>query len=165
MHGDAEAATEALAARAQEAIEAGESYSAKEAFAALLALGESGEALFGLGVASWWLGETKLSLRHIERAYAEFRRRPDPEQALLAAFWLCLSYRMSLGNHAASRGWLGRAASLVEEFELGPMSGWVLIARAYVATDTGDPEAGAKYAREAQQVAREAATPTSVCAR
>jgi hypothetical protein len=50
----------------------------------------------------WWLGETESSLRQLERAYAAFRRRPDPEQALLAAFWLCLSYRMSLGNHAAS---------------------------------------------------------------
>jgi DNA-binding CsgD family transcriptional regulator len=156
VRSDAEADAEALLARAQEAIETGQWSSARLAFEALLEPEESGEALFGLGVALWWLGETEASLRRLERAYAAFRRRPDPEQALLAAFWLCLSYRMSLGNHAASRGWLGRASSLVEEFELGPMSGWVLIARAYVATDTGDPQAGAAYAREARQVARAA---------
>ena len=156
MGADAAADAEALLATAQEAIETGHWSTAKEAFEALLEPEDSGEALFGLGVALWWLGETEPSLRQLERAYAAFRRRPDPEQALVAAFWLCLSYRMSLGNHAASRGWLGRAASLVEEFELGPMSGWVLIARAYVATDTGDPQAGAAHAREARQVAREA---------
>ena len=156
VDGDVGADADALLTTAQEAFEAGRWSTAKEAFEALLASEESGEALFGLGVALWWLGETERSLRQLERAYAVFRRRPDPEQALLAAFWLCLSYRMSLGNHAASRGWLGRAASLVEEFELGPMGGWVLVARAYVATDTGEPQAGAAYAREARQVAREA---------
>ena len=153
---DAGAYTEALLATAQQAIEAGQWSTAKEAFEALLEPEESGEALFGLGVALWWLGETEASLRHHERAYAAFRRRPDPEQALVAAFWLCLAYRMSLGNHAASRGWLGRAASLVEEFELGSMKGWVLVARAYVATDSGHPQAGETYAREAREIAREA---------
>ncbi|MDP9188790.1 MAG: hypothetical protein M3O25_06030, partial [Actinomycetota bacterium] len=156
MRGDAEADTEALLVRAQHAIEAGQWSKAKETFEALLEPEESGEALFGLGVALWWLGETEASLRHHERAYAAFRRRPDPEQALLAAFWLCLAYRMSLGNEAASQGWLGRAASLVEEFELGPLNGWVLVARAYVATDTGHPQAGETYAREAREIAREA---------
>jgi ATP/maltotriose-dependent transcriptional regulator MalT len=156
MYGDAEADTAALLARAQQALEAGQWSTAKEAFEALLESEQSGEALFGLGVAVWWLGETEASLRHHEREYAAFRRRPDPEQALLAAFWLCLTYRMSLGNQAASRGWLGRASSLVEEFELGPLNGWVLIARAYVATDTGHPQAGERYAREAREVARKA---------
>jgi ATP/maltotriose-dependent transcriptional regulator MalT len=156
---------DALLAVAQQAIDAGRWPAAKEAFEELLEAEASGEALFGLGVALWWLGETKASLRHLERAYAAFRRRPAPEQALLAAFWLCLSYRMSLGNHAASRGWLGRAASLVEEFELGPLGGWVLVARAYVATDTGDPRAGAAYAREARQIARGAGdADLSLCA-
>jgi hypothetical protein len=63
---------------------------------------------------------------------------------------------MSLGNDAAAQGWLGRAASLVEEFELGPMMGWVLVARTYVATDGGHPQAGERYAREARELAREA---------
>ena len=156
MQADAEADAEALLARAQQAIEAGEWSAAKTAFEAVLESEESGEVLFGLGVALWWLGETEDSLRHWERAYAAFRRRPDPEQAVLAAFYLSLAYRMSLGNHALARGWLGRAASLVEEFDLGPMNGWVLVGRAYVATDTGHPQAGEGYAREAREIAREA---------
>ena len=138
----------ALLGRAQRAIEAGEWSAAKAAFEAVLECEESGEVLFGLGVALWWLGETEDSLRHWERAYAAFRRRPAPEQAVLAAFYLSLAYRMSLGNHAVAGGWLGRAASLVEEFELGAMNGWVLVGRAYVATDTGHPQAGEGYARD-----------------
>ena len=31
------------------------------------------------------------ALRHWERAYAVFRKRPDPEQTVLAAFYLCLA--------------------------------------------------------------------------
>ena len=112
--------TDSLLATAQRALESGRWAAAREAFEAVLGREESGAALFGLGIAQWWLGETESALRRWERAYAAFRRRPDPEQAVLAAFYLCLAYRMSLGNHAASRGWLGRAASLVEEFELGP---------------------------------------------
>ena len=156
MHGDAEAGAEALLVRAQQAMEAGQWAIAKEAFEAILDPAESGETLFGLGMALWWLGETESSLRHWERAYAVFRRRPDPGQALLAAYCLCLSYRMSLGNDAASRGWLGRAARLVEEFDLGPLSGWVLVARAYIATDSGHPDEGETSAREAWEIGREA---------
>lgn len=113
------------------------------------------QALFGLGVTLWWLGETEASLRHRERAYAVFRRRPDHEQAVLAAFYLCLAYRMSLGDHAASRGWLGRAAGLVEELALGPLNGWVLVGRAYLATDGWHPQAGERRARQARAIARE----------
>ena len=113
------------------------------------------QALFGLGVTLWWLGETEASLRHRERAYAVFRRRPDHEQAVLAAFYLCLAYRMSLGDHAASRGWLGRAAGLVEELALGPLNGWVLVGRASLATDGGHPQAGERHARQAREIARE----------
>ena len=145
-----------LLARAQQAIEAGDWSAARAAFEAVLEYEASGEVLFGLGVALWWLGETEGSLRRWERAYAAFRHRSDPEQAVLAAFYLSLAYRMSLGNHARARGWLGRAASLVEEFDLGPMNGWVLVGRAYVATDTGHPQAGEGYAREAREIAREA---------
>lgn len=156
MTGQSDPDTAASLVRAQEAIAAGQWSVAKEAFSAALEPEESGEALFGLGIALWWLGETDASLRHWERAYAAFRRCDFPGHAVLAAFYLCLAYRMSLGNEAASRGWLGRAASLVEEFELGPMIGWVMVARAYVATDSGRPQAGAEYAREARAVAREA---------
>jgi DNA-binding CsgD family transcriptional regulator len=165
VRGATDAPTEALLATAQQAIATGQWSTAKEAFGAALEAAESGEALFGLGVALWWLGETEAAIRQWERAYAAFRRRSDPEQAVVAAFYLSLAYRMSLGNHVASRGWLSRAASLVEEFSLGLTRGWVLVGRAYIATDTGHPQTGASYAREARQIAREAgAADLELCA-
>jgi DNA-binding CsgD family transcriptional regulator len=164
--GAAQADAEALLVGAREAIEAGEWSTAKEAFEAVLEPGESAQALFGLGIALWWLGETKSALRHWERAYAAFRRSADSEQAVLTAFYLCLGYRMSLGNHAASQGWLERAASLVEEFGLGPLNGWVFLGRAYIATDTGHPKSGEQHAREALAIAREAGdADLELCAR
>jgi hypothetical protein len=113
-----------LIEKAQEALDAGDWVTAKRAYEQRLEQGQVAQALFGLGVTEWWLGETRASLRHHEQAYALFHREPDPERALLAAFWLCLTYRMSMGNLAASQGWLGRAASLVDEFDLGRWARW-----------------------------------------
>jgi len=156
VDGADETSPEPLVARAQEALDAGEWLTAKQAYEQRLEQGEDAEALFGLGVAEWWLGQTRASLRHHERAYALFHREPDPEQALLAAFWLCLTYRMSMGNLSASQGWLGRAASLADEFDLGPLGALVLIARADIATDSGRPDEAERYSREALRIAREA---------
>ena len=102
----AEAETEALLQRATEALQVGEWSVAKERFEAVLADADAGEAWFGLGIAQQWLGDSQAAIRHWERAYADFRRRRDAQQAVLAAFYLCLGYRMILGNEAASRGWI-----------------------------------------------------------
>jgi ATP/maltotriose-dependent transcriptional regulator MalT len=144
-------------AEAQEAFAAGDWARARASFEAALAREESAEALFGLGNTLWWLAETEASVRHLERAYAAFRRRPDPAQAALAAIYLCLTYRASLGNHAASQGWLSRAARLVEEQDLAALQGWVALCRAVAANDGGDPAAAESWARDAQAAARESA--------
>jgi ATP/maltotriose-dependent transcriptional regulator MalT len=145
---------EALLGEAQSAVEAGDWVTARARFEAVLEHEEIAEAYFGLGNVLWWLGETEPSVRSLERAYAAFRRRPDPEQAALAAVYLCLLYRASLGNFAASRGWLARAARLVEESALEPLSGWVLLCRAVAANDEDDPRAAEGWAREAREAAR-----------
>ena len=51
-------------------MEAGQWATAKEAFEAVLERADSGETLFGLGIALWWLGETESSLRHWDRRYS-----------------------------------------------------------------------------------------------
>ena len=127
---------DALIGAGNEALKAAQWDAAEEAFLAALDLGESGDALFGLGIARWWSGEAEQSVRCWERAYTAFQKSAEPGQAVLTAGYLCLAYRMSLGNDAAARGWLAKASGLVEEFELAPMRAWVLICHAYTANDT-----------------------------
>jgi DNA-binding CsgD family transcriptional regulator len=72
---------------------------------------------------------------------------------------------MSLGNDAAARGWAARAAELVEEFQLAPMRGWVLLCRAYLANDEAQPRVAERWAREALQRARaDGDTDLTLCA-
>jgi ATP/maltotriose-dependent transcriptional regulator MalT len=141
----------ALLEAAAEARQAGEWGTVRASLEAALALEESAEVLLALGDALWWLGETGDSVRRLEAAYAAFRRRPQPDQAALAAISLYFLYRVSLGNRAASRGWLARVTRLVGEFELVPLEGWVLLMRAH---DVDDPAAAEGLARAAREAAR-----------
>ena len=77
------------------------------AFEAALAEAEAPEALSGLGTTLMWQGEIDAAVALRERAYAAFCRRPDPVQAATVALALYFLFRSSLGNVAASRGWLG----------------------------------------------------------
>ena len=133
------------------ALEEGRWSAARASFEAAVEQAPSGEALLGLGEAVWWLGDVAASVRYRERAYAEFRRREDPAQAAAVAVRLSLTYRANLGNRAASAGWLGRAARLVEEFELEPIGGWVALLRA---GGSADPAHAERLAREALASAR-----------
>jgi tetratricopeptide (TPR) repeat protein len=141
--------------RADVALRSGDWQAARDAYLAAEGSAPTGEVAFGLGVASWWLGETEAALRSWERAYAAFRRQAEQAQAVVAAFYLCLANRMSLGNEAAANGWLERAASLVDEFDLAPIAGWVHLARAYTANDSDDPAGAAELARLAISTARD----------
>jgi DNA-binding CsgD family transcriptional regulator len=147
--------TEALLVAGHEALVAREWARARASFEAALEHEETAEALNGLGIALGWLDQVEASLRYRERAYAEFRRRPDPFQAAVIAMQLCSQYASSLGNLAASRGWLGRFERLVEQSELPPpMEAWVLLCRASLASASDDPHAALRYGREALEVAR-----------
>ena len=161
-----EAETEALLQKAQKAVEAGDWPTAKQGFESALEHGQAGEALFGLGIALQWLGDSEVAIRYWERAYADFRRRRDAQQALPAAFYLCLGYRMILGNEAASRGWCERAATVVEDLGAPELTGWVELARAYVANEGGRPQEAEPHARAALAVARENGDPDlELCSR
>lgn len=139
---------------AEQALQAGDWSTAKREFEVVLAEHESPEALVGLGNALWWLQDPEASLSCHERAYAAFRRRRDPLNAAIVALRLSPRYSASLGNLAAARGWLGRAARLIEEFELTPLQGWVFLSRAAMASTTGDPHSGEGFARQALESAR-----------
>jgi tetratricopeptide (TPR) repeat protein len=131
----------------QEALGRGAWEEARSAFERALRTEESPEVLFGLGDALWWLGDIRESARRCEQAYAAFRRRPDPVQAVIVAVQLGFLYQANLGNHAAAAGWAARAARLVDEFDLEPMRGWVLLVKASGSFDPAQMEAGAREAR------------------
>ena len=133
------------------ALAAGAWDDAREAFEALVEHEPNPEALAGLGDALWWLGETESAIGCQERAYAAYRRRPDPAQSALAAISLYFLHRVSLGNTSASRGWLSRAARIVAEADLAPLAGWIFLLRAH---DSGDPGASCVWARHARRMAR-----------
>ena len=139
-----------LVSAGDSALAAGDWTGARDSFRAALDLGQSAEALNGLGEALWWLGETQDSVDYRERAYAEFRRRPDPVQAANIALVLCVHYQANIGNAAASAGWLARATRLVQEFELEDFRGWILLLEGAEAEDAAT---GEKLAREAKELA------------
>jgi ATP/maltotriose-dependent transcriptional regulator MalT len=104
-------------------------------------LEESADILSGLAEALWWLGEIRDSINCWEQAYAGFRQRPDPAHAAFVAIQLGLLYDANLGNRAASAGWVAQAARLVDEHDLEPLRGWILIAKAAQSDDPGRHEA------------------------
>lgn len=127
-----------------EALGRGAWKEARSAFEDATRTDESPEILFGLGVARWWIGEIRGSVRCLEQAYAAFRRRSDPVQAANAALEFCFLYHENLGNQAAADGWMARAARLVDEFDLQPLQGRVLLIKACCCSDPDQSEAWAR---------------------
>jgi DNA-binding CsgD family transcriptional regulator len=139
---------------AGEALSAGRWEEARAGFEAALEIEESGEALFGLALALWWLRDPVSSVRFQERAFGLFRRAGNNENAFFTAMYLCLGYDMTFGNFSASRGWLAKARRVVEDWGLDALRGWVLLCEA-VTLSHEDLTAAEEKAREALDVARE----------
>jgi ATP/maltotriose-dependent transcriptional regulator MalT len=137
-----------LAETARSAAAEGDWAAARRAFEALAAEAPTAEVLAGLGDVLWWLGETVEGIRCQERAFAAYQHRGDAAGAGTVGVGLYLTYRVSLGNTAAARGWLSRLARLVDEAGLEPLAGWVALLRAHDSTDAGVSEALARQARE-----------------
>ena len=109
------------------------------------------EALFGLAQALFWLGDLVGTIANCERAYAGFRRRGDPMFAAGAALSLVGYNKAYLGNTAAARGWLSRAARIIEN-EVPQLRGELLEATACVTDDPVESEALARQAAEIGRV-------------
>ena len=97
-----------------QAIAAGDWCGARDAFSAVLETAEVPEAFFGLANALFWLGDIAGTLANCEKAYVGFRRRGDPMFAAGAALALVGYNKGYLGNAAAARGWLSRAARIID---------------------------------------------------
>jgi DNA-binding NarL/FixJ family response regulator len=146
---------EALAT-GRDALAAGRWEEARAAFAAALAERETPEALDGMGVALWWLGETRASVTHTERAYAEFRRAGDAVSAAVAAMSLCVTWISNFDNHAAAGGWLARAERVLEDTDPNPLQGWLWLMRGYLEPDPGRARV---LQQRALELARESGDP------
>jgi tetratricopeptide (TPR) repeat protein len=133
-----------------EAMASGDWPGARDAFAAILGEGEVPEALMGLANACYWLGDLPGMMQSLERAYAAARRRPDPVLAAAAALSLVGYHKQFMGNVAAARGWLARAARIVEE-EAPQLRGELLGGTAFV---TDDPVESERLAREVLAIGR-----------
>ena len=130
-----------------QAMATGDWRGARDAFSAVLAVTEVPEALFGLANALFWLGDLAGTIANCEKAYAGFRRRGDPMFAAGAALALVGYNKGYLGNTAAARGWLSRAARIIEN-EAPELRGELLGATAYVTEDPVESEALARQAAE-----------------
>lgn len=108
-----------------------------------LTAGETPEAHVALGQALWFLNELEASLRHYRRAYALYRARGDLIAARLAS-WIAIEHAGVHGDISVARGWLARAARLLEGHPPSPHHGWYLMTRAAM---EGDPAAVEEAAR------------------
>ena len=113
-------------------------------------MAEAPEAFFGLANALFWLGDIAGTIANCEKAYVGFRRRPDPMFAAGAALSLVGYNKGYLGNTAAARGWLSRAARIIDS-EVPQLRGELLGATAYV---TDDPVQSEALARQAAEIGR-----------
>jgi DNA-binding CsgD family transcriptional regulator len=149
-HGVEPSAAETQLGAGFEAVAAGDWRGARDAFSAVLAVAEVPEALFGLANALFWLGDLAGTIANCEKAYAGFRRRGDPMFAAGAALSLVGYNKGYLGNTAAARGWLSRAARIINS-EVPELRGELLGASAYV---TDDPVESEALARQAVEIGR-----------
>src|SRR3712207_3340252 len=81
----------------ERALRAGDRGAARHSLRVVLDPEGRAEVLSGLAEALWWLGEIRESLDCWERAYSEFRQRPDPAQAALVAIQMGMLYDANLG--------------------------------------------------------------------
>jgi DNA-binding CsgD family transcriptional regulator len=132
------------------AMAVGDWSGARDAFAGVPDLAEAPEALMGLANACYWLGDLAEMMESLERAYTASRRRSDPMLAAAAAMSLVGYHKQFFGNMTAARGWLARAARLVET-EAPQLRGELLGARSFV---TDDPVECERLAREALAIGR-----------
>jgi len=147
--------TSALLEAGDAALAAGDWAAARTAYGEALDAGETAEGLLGLGTAHWWLGEVRESCSYWERAYAAFRRRPDPGQAATVAVGLSLVYDANCGNRAVAAGWSARAARLADDLNDPVLSAWVLLTRAATSDDPLEVVGWAEHALQAGAAAHD----------
>ncbi len=133
------------------ALEAAHWEKARAAFEAALADEETPDALEGLGLALWFLGDVRNAIAAREQAVEGYARDGRCDDAARLAVWV--SHQHLIGGRAsAARGWLARAERLVEGVGTCPGQGWVAVERARHAESV---EERVEHAHRAIAIARE----------
>ena len=134
-----------------QAMERADWESARVAFEAVLASGESADARDGLGQALWFLGDVAGGIAMRERAFEEHVRTGRCDDAARMAVWVSHQHFIA-GRASAARGWLARSERALEDVDSCAGHGWVAVERARHA---GSVEEQIGHARRAMEIARE----------
>ena len=135
----------------RDALEAARWDEARAAFEAALADEESPDALDGLGLALWFLGDVPDAIVAREQAVEGYARDGRCDDAARLAVWVSHQHLIG-GRTSAARGWLARAERIVEGAGTCAGQGWVAVERARHAENL---EARVEHARRALSIARE----------
>ena len=133
------------------ALEAARWDEAREAFESVLGAEETPDALAGLGLALWFLGDVTAGVAARERAVEGYVRTERCDEAARVAVWVSHQHFVA-GRVSAARGWLARAERAVERAGTCPGQGWVAVERARHAETV---EECAAHARRAMEIAKE----------
>ena len=132
------------------ALERADWTTARKAFEAVLQEEESAQALEGLGLALWFLGEVPDAIATRERAFDAYVRAGRCDDAARIAVWV--SHQHNVGGRAsAARGWLHRAERAIEDLDGCAGHGWVAVERA---RHTSNVQEKIEHARRAMSIAR-----------
>ena len=137
-----------------EALRRGAWAEARACFEAVLAGGESPEALEGLGTAAEWLVDAETLFRARERAYRLYRDRGSARDAARVAIQLGWDYRIFRGEPAVATGWLERARDLLAGVDPAPEHGWLALREASVLLGGGQLAGARRLAVTAAELGR-----------
>lgn len=143
--------------RGRDALAAGAWGEARDAFIASLVEEESAEALEGLGMAIWWLGDDDARvLEARERAYTHYLNQGERRAAARVAIALGEDAYYLRGEPVVARGWHRRAAELLSTLEPSPEHGWLALSEGDLALTVGDEPAEIHtHARRAAEIGRD----------
>ena len=124
----------------REALAAADWERARTLFEQAADLGETAEALDGLGEALQFAGEHAHAIEVKERAFVEYERRGLPAAAAELARWLAFLHVSVHGNVAAANGWMARAETVLDGVEESAAHGWLMLDRAPWTSDASERE-------------------------
>lgn len=121
----------------------------EEALVRFDALGDTPEALEGIGIAQWWLDDADATIGARERAYRCYREQGNDVAAARVASALAWDSVLFGGRTAVARGWLGRAARLLSSEPRCVEHAWLAVREAEVELSAHDPDTALAAARRA----------------